>query len=282
MFQNTSNSTMSDNQECLDYHMAPIDNCSLEQNKQNSIICPNQCQDYGFMTPQKGQYCTGPVEAPQFLTREQSSSSAETAASSPNNLNTSRDTDSFKASLDSIQIGRTLGKGASCKVKVAQDCFGNRFAMKILNPDKRFRRFIKAEVESLSMIKHPHIVNIIEHGEGVRGEAEQPFQYILLELAANGSMFEYVAKAGRFEELYARHFFAQLMSGINYLHSAGLVHRDLKPENLLLDDCFNLKIADFGFAELIEGSDGDGKLSGKLGAAGYMAPEINLGETYNG
>ena len=38
------------------------------------------------------------------------------------------------------------------------------------------------------------------------------------------------------------------MSGIGYLHSAGFTHRDLKPENLLLDDYFNLKIADFGFA----------------------------------
>ena len=65
--------------------------------------------------------------------------------------------------------------------------------MKILNPDKNFRRFIKAEVETLSMIRHPHIVNLIEHGEGVRGEEEQPFQYILLELASNGSMFDYVA-----------------------------------------------------------------------------------------
>ena len=154
--------------------------------------------------------------------------------------------------------------------------------MKILNPDKSFRKFINAEVESLSMINHPHIVNIIEHGEGVRGEAEVPFQYILLELAANGSLFDYVSKAGRFDEVYARHYFAQLMSGINYLHSAGFAHRDLKPENLLLDDYFNLKIADFGFSELIEGSDGDGMLSGKLGTAGYMAPEINLGEMYNG
>ena len=72
------------------------------------------------------------------------------------------------------------------------------------------------------------------------------------------------------------------MSGIGYLHSAGFTHRDLKPENLLLDDYFNLKIADFGFAELLEGSNGDGKINGKLGTAGYMAPEIHLGEAYNG
>lgn len=72
------------------------------------------------------------------------------------------------------------------------------------------------------------------------------------------------------------------MDGLGYLHSAGFAHRDLKPENLLLDDNGNLKIADFGFAELIEGNHGDGMLHGKLGTAGYMAPEIHLGEAYSG
>jgi len=38
------------------------------------------------------------------------------------------------------------------------------------------------------------------------------------------------------------------MEGLGYLHSSGFAHRDLKPENLMLDNNFNLKIADFGFA----------------------------------
>lgn len=131
------------------------------------------------------------------------------------------------------------------------------------------------------MLKHKHIVNLIEHGEGVQGNNMEPFQYILLELANGGSLFDYVAQAGRFEEKFARHFFSQLMEGIGFLHASGFAHRDIKPENLLLDDHFNLKIADFGFSEIIETSD-TGKLEGKLGTAGYMAPEIHLGESYSG
>jgi len=50
----------------------------------------------------------------------------------------------------------------------------------------------------------------------------------------------------------------------------------------MLDDQFNLKIADFGFADIIQGRDGSGKLEGKLGTLGYMAPEIHLGEAYSG
>jgi len=65
-----------------------------------------------------------------------------------------------------------------------------------------------------------------------------------------------------------------MMSGLNYMHSKGYAHRDIKPENLLLTSDFVLKIADFGFATLLEGKDKSGILKTKLGTDGYMAPEI--------
>lgn len=123
---------------------------------------------------------------------------------------------------------------------------------------------------------------MIEHGEGVQGDSMKPFQYILLELVNGGSLFDYVAQSGRFDEKHARHYFKQIMNGLSYLHASGFAHRDMKAENILLDDDFNLKIADFGFADIIEGTDGNGMFDEKLGTAGYMAPEIHLGEAYSG
>lgn len=48
------------------------------------------------------------------------------------------------------------------------------------------------------------------------------------------------------------------MTGLGYCHGRGVIHRDLKPENLLLDQFYNIKIADFGFAAPLDGRDGSG------------------------
>lgn len=56
----------------------------------------------------------------------------------------------------------------------------------------------------------------------------------------------------------------------------------MKPENILMDQNFSLKIADFGFSTLIEGSKGDGLCRTKLGTETYMAPEIHQKQPYQG
>ena len=40
----------------------------------------------------------------------------------------------------------------------------------------------------------------------------------------------------------------QVLRGLKYVHSAGVLHRDLKPSNLLLNANCDLKICDFGLA----------------------------------
>ena len=116
---------------------------------------------------------------------------------------------------------------------------------------------VKTEVEALRAIAgHDNVINILDVGNASyeKGKGNDKMRdYMVLEIASGGELFDFIAMSGRFTEPLARYFFQQFMSGINHCHSNGVSHRDLKPENLLLDYRFNLKIADFGYAALIEG-----------------------------
>ncbi|OHT03828.1 hypothetical protein TRFO_01527 [Tritrichomonas foetus] len=45
-----------------------------------------------------------------------------------------------------------------------------------------------------------------------------------------------------------REFFCQIADALTYIHSTGILHRDIKAENILIDNDYNIKISDFGFA----------------------------------
>jgi len=68
--------------------------------------------------------------------------------------------------LGKFQLGKTLGSGVSCKVKLARDSFGNRYAIKIFKSSKidDYKDLMKTEVDVLIKLHHDNIVNLIEVG----------------------------------------------------------------------------------------------------------------------
>lgn len=105
---------------------------------------------------------------------------------------------------------------------------------------------------------------------------------VVEELAPGGELFFYVKNSGYFSERIARYYFCQILNALSYIHQAGYAHRDIKPDNILLDENFQVKIADFGFAGPINGRTGKGFLETQLGTKPYQAPEINEGKKYSG
>jgi serine/threonine protein kinase len=93
----------------------------------------------------------------------------------------------------------------------------------------------------------------------------------------DGRCYEKGSKAGcrGFSEPFARFYFKQLISAISYLHNdVRIVHRDLKPENLLINNSYELKVADFGLSAMKEGRTGMGIHWSHVGTLQYQAPEV--------
>ena len=92
-----------------------------------------------------------------------------------------------------------------------------------------------------------------------------------------GELFEYILAHKHLREQMACKLFAQLISGVGYLHAKKIVHRDLKLENLLLDRNRNIVITDFGFANRFNESGND-LMATSCGSPCYAAPELVLHE----
>ncbi|KAG8993622.1 pkb-activating kinase-like protein [Tulasnella sp. JGI-2019a] len=110
--------------------------------------------------------------------------------------------------------------------------------------------------------------------------------YFVLELEPNGELLTTIRRLGSFSSPLVKHYTAQLVDAIAYIHSMGIIHRDVKPENVLIDAERRLKITDFGSAKLLDDEtmakegeeDGSNpqeqRSSSFVGSGLYVSPEL--------
>ncbi|XP_066266848.1 testis-specific serine/threonine-protein kinase 3-like isoform X2 [Branchiostoma lanceolatum] len=169
-----------------------------------------------------------------------------------------------------------IGEGSYAKVKSASsDRLHCKVAIKIIHktlaPQDFREKFLPRELSVLTKVDHPHVIKVHEIME------LGPRVYIVMDYAGHGDLLEYIQLHGAIAESKVRVMFRQLLTGVQYLHSRGIVHRDLKCENILLDAKNNIKISDFGFAREMRQSE----LSRTFcGSAAYAAPEVLQGIPY--
>eukprot|EP00471_Norrisiella_sphaerica_P004883 CAMPEP_0184480856 /NCGR_PEP_ID=MMETSP0113_2-20130426/2356_1 /TAXON_ID=91329 /ORGANISM="Norrisiella sphaerica, Strain BC52" /LENGTH=1493 /DNA_ID=CAMNT_0026859613 /DNA_START=177 /DNA_END=4658 /DNA_ORIENTATION=+ len=126
--------------------------------------------------------------------------------------------------------------------------------------DKELTAFIKTQ-QGL----HAGIVNLIG------GYYREGYIVIVLEYMNMGSLRDSVKTYGVLPELCCAEVAKQLLVGLNYLHTKGILHRDIKPDNFLASSDGQVKLADFGLAQQ---TDENGYCKTKLGTVMYLAPEL--------
>lgn len=177
----------------------------------------------------------------------------------------------------SYVLGSTLGEGEFGKVKLGWRKDGllpSQVAIKLIKresiqKDSDSEIKIHREINSLKLLNHPNIVNLVEVMKSGK------YIGIVLEYASGGELFDYILQHKYLKENVAKKLFAQLVSGVDYMHSKGLVHRDLKLENLLLDKHKNVIISDFGFVNSYNRDKSD-FMKTSCGSPCYAAPELVL------
>ncbi|RMD43908.1 hypothetical protein DV735_g1177, partial [Chaetothyriales sp. CBS 134920] len=170
------------------------------------------------------------------------------------------------------RILQQLGKGHFATVYLCvQRSSGFKFAVKKF--EKRLGESQRSQTEGLQQeiamlmsVSHPNVLclkDTFDEHDGV---------YLVLELAAEGELFNWIITKQKLSEAETRKVFIQLFQGTKYLHERNIVHRDIKPENVLLTDKnLSVKLADFGLAKII----GEESFTTTLcGTPCYVAPEI--------
>ncbi|XP_060764549.1 G protein-coupled receptor kinase 5 isoform X2 [Neoarius graeffei] len=103
---------------------------------------------------------------------------------------------------------------------------------------------------------------------------------LVLTLMNGGDLKFHIYKMGipGFPKDRVQFYAAQVLCGLDHLHQNNVIYRDLKPENILLDDNGHIRISDLGLSVIVQ----EGQLiRGRVGTAGYMAPEVISGKYYN-
>ncbi|MEW6732946.1 MAG: serine/threonine-protein kinase [Acidobacteriota bacterium] len=182
------------------------------------------------------------------------------------------------------EIDRLLGSGAAGTVyKAIDQVNSSTVAIKIffieddtLEEFEKRRLYFRREVELLKRISHPNVVCVLDSGISELGELFLVMEYV------EGTMLSELINLGPLELSRITNLLNQMGTGLQAIHSQGIIHRDFKPQNVLIvgqEPYEQVKLLDFGIAKMIRGDTEEAFLQtltsdgAVVGTVYYMSPE---------
>uniref|UniRef100_M4AN04 Serine/threonine-protein kinase PLK n=1 Tax=Xiphophorus maculatus TaxID=8083 RepID=M4AN04_XIPMA len=171
----------------------------------------------------------------------------------------------------SYSKGKLLGKGGFARCYEMTDLSNNKmYAVKVI-PQSRVskphqREKITNEIDLHRSLSHKHVVKFSHYFE------DHENIYIFLELCSRKSLAHIWKERRTLTEPEVRYYLRQIISGLKYLHSRGILHRDLKLGNFFINENMELRLGDFGLAAKLETVEQRKKTI--CGTPNYLAPEV--------
>ncbi|KAI9352024.1 kinase-like domain-containing protein, partial [Obelidium mucronatum] len=180
------------------------------------------------------------------------------------------------------ELGVVIGRGGFAVVHQAVSkhprSYGMEVAIKIIDKavmnQSNLAERVATELQIHSNLNHPSILHMYTHFQS------STHVYLVTELCNNGELYRYIQRrnGGCLTEAEARGVLEEVVKGVLYLHSHGIIHRDLKLSNVLITRDYHVKIADFGLAVKLNNPDGEQKTM--CGTPNYISPEIVSRQPY--
>ena len=174
--------------------------------------------------------------------------------------------------IGKYKIVDRIGSGGMGIIYKAYDRILDRFvALKVISAGGDVTAELRArffrEAQACARLSHPNIVTIYDMGE----EAEQLF--IVMELLEGEELRQITTRRRSVALEDKLSIMQQVCAGLHYAHQRGIVHRDIKPSNVIVQANGQIKILDFGIAQIATTERGLTRTGLIMGTLRYISPE---------
>lgn len=195
---------------------------------------------------------------------------------------------------ENVLIGTVLGDNYTLQKVIGQGEMGVVFLAHQIRPDRQvaikmllplfpllsdqyiaFLKRFQIEIDAIASLKHPHIVQIYEHGE------YRDLIYLVMPYIDGGTLRDEMQREGPFPLPKALSYLEQMAAALDFAHTHGVIHGNVQPANILVQNDGQLVLTDFGLVKILyEMNISDAfhiRARMPIETLDYMAPEQVIG-----